>query len=229
VQTLRNRPVDIGRYRARELGQRYGRDLRAMRVPSGLSQRALSRRSGVSQGLISRIERGLSVPTLEVASRLPAAIGARVGFAMYPGDGVGLRDSGQLGIAERIRAELSPTSRVALETPVDPERDRRAADVTIDVGIEVDMLEIERGIFDFQAQLRSAHLKRETLASRLGRPVRLVLVVADTHRNRRLVAEHAQIVNVALPLSSREIWRALRSGSALGGDGLLWVRERRRR
>src|SRR5687767_13416675 len=112
MQTLRNRASDVGRYRAHDLGQRYGRDLRAMRVASGLSQRELSRRSGVSQGLISRIERGRSVPTLEVACRLAAGLGARVGFALYPGDGIGLRDSGQLRIAEVIRSAVSPRSRV---------------------------------------------------------------------------------------------------------------------
>jgi transcriptional regulator with XRE-family HTH domain len=226
MQTFRNRPTDVGRHRARELGQRYGRELRAMRVASGLSQRELARRAGISQGLLSRIERGLSIPSLDVAARLAAAMGGRLGFALYPGDGIGLRDSGQLQIAELIRAAVNPRSRVRLETPINPTRDRRAADMTVDLNAEVAMFEIERGLFDFQAQLRSGQLKRDALAARLGRPVRLVLVIADTHRNRRIVAQHAEIVRTALPLSSRQVWAALRAGAALGDDGLLWVRER---
>lgn len=139
----------MGHHRSSELGQRYGRDLRAMRVVAGLSQRELARRAGISQGLLSRIERGLTLPGLDVACRLAAAVGGRLGFALYPGDGIGLRDSGQLRLAEFIRAQVHPRSRVALEVTIDPQRDRRAADMLIDVNVEAEMLELERGIFDF--------------------------------------------------------------------------------
>jgi hypothetical protein len=35
------------------------------------------------------------------------------------------------------------------------------------------------------------------------------------------------MIATALPLSSRQIWAAIRSGEPIGGDGLLWVRTKR--
>jgi hypothetical protein len=88
------------------------------------------------------------------------------------------------------------------------------------------LIEIERGLRDFQAQLRAAQLKRVALAERLGRPVRLVIAVPDTATARRALAPHADVVASGLPVTTRAAWAAIRSGGPLAGDALLWVRQR---
>ena len=66
--------------------------------------------------------------------------------------------------------------------------------------------------------------KRDALAERHQRPVRLVLVVLDTRRNRVAVREHEALIRSALPPGSREFLSSLRNGKPLGRDGLVWVR-----
>ena len=98
--------------------------------------------------------------------------------------------------------------------------------MVLETAAEVVEVEIERALLDFQAQLRAAQLKRGAMADRLGRAVRLVVAVPDTRRNRAVVARHQASVESALPVRSRTVWAALRSGTPVGGDGLLWVRVR---
>jgi transcriptional regulator with XRE-family HTH domain len=49
--------------------------LRTWREAQGLSQRELSRRSGIDRGLISRIEADKQLPSLEVLEQLAAVLG----------------------------------------------------------------------------------------------------------------------------------------------------------
>ena len=102
--TFRNRPVDTGRSRARFLRQRFGEELRVARVAAGLSQSQLARRARVSQTTVSAVERGARGASMEVASRLATGCGYELGVRLFPGDGVSLRDSGQLAMAEALLA-----------------------------------------------------------------------------------------------------------------------------
>jgi hypothetical protein len=91
---------------------------------------------------------------------------------------------------------------------------------------EILHVEIERMLLDFQAQYRSALRKREYLDGLHARPVRLVLAVEDTERNRTAAAPHLALIRSALPAGSRAVLNAVRNGRPLGTDGLLWVRPR---
>jgi transcriptional regulator with XRE-family HTH domain len=207
-----------------ELAARLARELLAARAVAGLTQQEVATRARVSQRFVSYVERGRRLPSLEVLHRLASATGHDLSFRLFPADGVRLRDSGQLRLADLIRRESDTTWRIQLEVPVAAPPDRRAADMVLQTPSEVVHLEIERALLDLQAQLRSAQLKRAALANRLSRPVRLVIAVPDTARNRAVVDAHRSIVESALPVPSRRIWSSLRSGIPLGGDGLLWVR-----
>ena len=156
--------------------------------------------------------------------RLAAATGHDLSIRFFPGDGVRLRDSGQLAVAESIRARLHASWRVRLEVPVSRAPDRRAADMVLENREEMVSVEIERALLDLQAQLRSAQLKRAALAEMIARPVRLVIAVPDTDRNRRVVATIRPLIEAALPVTSRRAWASLGTGMAIGGDALLWVR-----
>jgi transcriptional regulator with XRE-family HTH domain len=216
-------PVVVGRDDAAEA---FGRELRTARSVAGLSQRELAKRSGLSQAAISRFESALASPDLRSIARLAGGVGHRLSVRLFPADGIRLRDSGQLAVAEQIRAAAHPSWQVRLEVPVGLPPDRRAADMVLGGPDEAILVEIERGLRDFQAQLRAAQLKRVALTERLGRSVRLVIAVPDTVAARRAIVPHAQIVRSALPVSSRAAWASVRSGAALAGDALLWVRGR---
>lgn len=211
----------------RRIAERFGNEVQIARVGAGLSQRDLAARAGLTQAFVSQVERGQSVPGLESMVRLSTALGLSLSLRLFPGDGLKLRDSGQLDVALAIRKEVHSGCRVRLEEPIAYGSDRRAADMILETPIELVMLEIERGLVDFQAQYRAAQLKRATLAARVGRAVRLVIAVPDTRRNRKLLSQHQELISTALPVSSRQIWAAIRSGEPIGGDGLLWVRVKR--
>lgn len=204
--------------------QRFGQEVRDARRAAGLTQGRLASRAGISQPMISRIERGALAPDLRSMALLARGVGQQLSVRLYPADGIRLRDSGQLGLAEVIRAAAHPSWRVSLEVPVAPRPDRRAADMVLAGADAVVLVEIERGLRDLQAQLRAAQLKRVALAERLGRQVRLVLAIPDSAAARQAVAPHTAVLRSAMPVTSRAAWAAIRSGAPLNGDALLWVR-----
>jgi len=105
--------------------------------------------------------------------------------------------------------------------------DRRAADLVLNGPNEVLHIEIERALVDLQAQVRAAQLKREALAERSSEPVRLILAVPDTRRARTVVAQYEELLARALPAGSSTVWRAIKQGRAVNGDGVLFVRGQR--
>jgi transcriptional regulator with XRE-family HTH domain len=226
MKAVRHRQAQLGRARAMELRRRYGAELRIARTSAGLPQRELARLADVSPSEVGQVERAEIEPSLDVMARLAAAAGGELVVRIYPGDGIRLRDSGQLAVAELIGAQAHHRWRRRYEVPVGRPPDRRAGDMVLEQPIEVALLEIETVLTDFQAQHRGAQLKRASLAELLGRPVRLVIVQLDTARNRAVVNAHADLIREALPKRSRQVWQAIRSGEPIAGDGLLWIRPR---
>ncbi|MEX1157089.1 MAG: hypothetical protein WED12_07970, partial [Chloroflexota bacterium] len=102
--------------------------------------------------------------------------------------------------------------------------DLRAADLVLSSEAGVVHIEIERSLVDLQAQLRSAQLKRQAMAHSESRPVRLVIAVPETATARQRLATVADLVERALPVRSRQVWRDLRAGTVPAGDGILFVR-----
>jgi transcriptional regulator with XRE-family HTH domain len=192
-----------------------------------MSQEQLARIAGVTQQLVSLAELGDATVSLDVRCRMAAACGHELGWRLHPVATVRLRDSGQLNIAQEIVRQVHARWQARLEVPV-AAGDARAADLLLSGREEIIHLEIERALVDFQAQLRSAQLKRAELTRSERRPIRLVLAVPDTSAARVRLAPFAQLISQALPRTSRQIGRALRYGEPLGGDGILFVRARRR-
>jgi transcriptional regulator with XRE-family HTH domain len=226
VRTLRHGSRADATARAAGLARRFGVELRVARMAVGLTQRQVSERAGVTQQLVSLAERGDPGIGLDVRCRLVAAAGHELGWKLYSMTGVSLRDSGQLHLAQAIVRTLSRLLTGRLEVPI-AVGDLRAADMLITAPTELIHVEIERSLFDLQAQLRAAQLKRNTLAEHSPVPVRLVIVVPDSASARAVVASLPEIMRAAFPIPSRQIAGALRSGAPLGGDGLLFVRDAR--
>jgi transcriptional regulator with XRE-family HTH domain len=188
-----------------------------------LSQARLATLARASQPEVSKAERGLLDVSLEARCRLAAACGHELGWRLYPVATVRLRDSGQLELAQAIVASAHHSWHPRLEVPVAP-GEARAADLILTGEMEILHIEIERALVDFQAQLRSANLKREALQAQDARPVKLVLAVPDTRMTRVRLTPFEELIARTLPARSARVWRAIRSGEALETDGILFVR-----
>jgi transcriptional regulator with XRE-family HTH domain len=193
----------------------------------GLTQLEMAKLAGISQQQASLVERGIGDVSLVARCRLAAACGHELGWRLYPVATVRLRDSGQMALAQVITAAAHPSRQARLEVPIAP-GDARAADLVLTNANEIIHIEIERALVDFQAQLRSAQLKREALAARQPTPMRLVIAVPDTKTTRARLAPFAQLIAHALPAPSRQIWRSIRTGEPLNSDGILFVQAARR-
>jgi transcriptional regulator with XRE-family HTH domain len=207
--------------------QSAGRSIRQARHVAGLTRVTAAARAGVARSTWDRIERGTPAVTIAALVSACDAVGLDLVCRAYPRRDLRLRDSGQLGIAQWLVGEAHPTWRVSLEEPAGDHGE--AIDQVLWGESEIVAIEIERFLLDWQAQLRLWTAKRDWLAARQVRPVRLVVVVSDTHRFRGALAPFLQLVGRTLPAGSRWVMHAVRSGAPLGSDGLAWFRERRLR
>lgn len=219
----RTRPTQAKRQSQRQVG-RIADEFRVAHATTGLSIPEIARRAGVAPSTVRRVEAGaIGISVVTLASVL-AAVGLDLVLQAYPAAGYQLRDARHAEIAELLMSLLSPRLRSNAE--VSAGEHGESADLVLVGADEVMHLEIERRLIDLQAQLRSALRKREFLASRYRRPMRLVLVIEDTVQNRQRLAAHASFIRSQLPGDSREVLRSIRSGEPLGRDGLLWIRRR---
>jgi transcriptional regulator with XRE-family HTH domain len=210
--------------RASAQAKRAGAEVRLARRLAGMSQRDLAARSRVALSTLSRVERGDAAVRLTTLCAIGGAAGLDIVVQAYPGATPRLRDTGQLIVAQGLAQQAHSSWRPALEVPAGDHG--RSADLVLFGPTEILHVEIERAPVDLQAQLRAAIAKREVLAAKHQRPVRLVIAIVDTTRNRELVRPFVGLLMGTLPAGSREILSAIRTGRPLGADGLLWVRRR---
>jgi transcriptional regulator with XRE-family HTH domain len=209
-----------------ELVARLAAELKLARATLALSRSALARRAKVADTTIRRIESGAIDVGVATLTSVFAAAGFDLVVRAYEGRTARLRDSGQLELVDQLRRAAAQRWKAVIEVAAGEYG--RSADLVFYGADEVIHVEVERRATDFQAQLRSALRKREVLAGRGDRPVRLVLAVEDTRRNRVAIAEHAEAIGSRLPAGSRDVQRALRTGQPLGRDALLWIRRDRK-
>jgi len=200
---------------ADELVASFGRQLRLARVGSGLSQRALEPATGLSHAEISKIERGrvADVPMRSIV-RCAAAVGLAMPGRLYP-SGDAIRDAGHARLLARFRAELHASLRWRTEVPLPIPGDLRSWDAITGgtdwrIGVEAETV-----MSDSQALERRLALKR-----RDGGVDHVILLVADTPRNRRALAA-APTAFADFPLRTRAVLAALRTGTNPGDSGIV--------
>ena len=195
--------------------RRVRADISSARRNSGLSLATVGRACGLSRSAAGRIENG---DTIEVSTGRLACLGAAVGLDVrlraYPA-GDPIRDAGQIRLLERLRARLHASLRWSTEVPLPIEGDLRAWDAVIRGRDWRRPVEAETVLDDIQALERRLGLKR-----RDGGEDHLILLVADTIRNRRALAA-APGAFADLPLKTREILAALSKGEDPGGSGIV--------
>lgn len=193
-----------------------------MRIQQGMSVQAAANRVGVAWRTWARVEAGDPQAGLATLCNIGEGIGLDLVLQAYVGRQPSLRDTGQLELASRIRAQAHVSLKPTLELGVGTHG--QSIDLVLFGPTEIWAIEIERMAADFQAQYRRADRKRGLLTDLHQRPVRLVLAVEDTRRNRAALEPHRGLIAEALPAQSRETLRAIRTGQPLGRDGLLWIR-----
>ena len=199
--------------------------MRNARADRGLTLKQVARRAGISPDTARRVERGDPGAELDTLCAVGAAVGLDLVLQDYPANPPSLRDSGQLAVAQFLCSLAHASWKPQLEVSAGDHGE------AIDVGFfgagEIVDVEVDRLILDWQRQYRRNALKRDYLAAQHRRPVRLVMAIEDTIRNRNAVAPHLAVIRDVLPAGTREVLRALRSGEPLGRDGLIWIRRSR--
>jgi hypothetical protein len=175
----------------------------------------MGRPCGLSRSAVARIEAGTRrSTTVEEFACLGATVGLDIRLRAYPA-GDAIRDAGQARLLERLRARLNPSLAWRTEVPLPIAGDLRAWDAVIRgpawrIGVEGETV-----LDDLQALERRLALKR-----RDGDVDHVVLLVADTQRNRRALAS-APAAFADLPLRTREILAAMRNARDPGGSGIV--------
>jgi transcriptional regulator with XRE-family HTH domain len=208
---------------ARVMASAIGQEVLLARANLALTRRQAARLARVSPQTQDRVERGDPSVAIDTACRVASGVGLKLWAKAFPASDPSLRDTGQLRIAECLKGVAHARYTVALELALS---NGRSADEVFFGPNEILHAEIERRLADWQHQHRRANAKRDELAAAHQRPVRLVIVVEDTERNRSVAREHASLIGSMLPAGSREVARSLRSGEPLGKDGILWIRPR---
>jgi len=214
----RDRPIDHAVVRTALDLAALGQDLRTARLAACLTQAQVGDHAGISSRQEGRLERGrMQRFDASTVSRGLAAVGLELRIRAYPA-GTPIRDAGHVALLGRFRGRISPAWRWRVEVPVGAVTDGRAWDATATGGDLRVAVEAETRLYDIQAQLRRILAKAAT-----DRVDRLILVVAATHANRRVLREVRELLRDDFPLDTRSILAALGAGRDPGANGVAMV------
>jgi transcriptional regulator with XRE-family HTH domain len=195
--------------------------VRALRQRLGWRQTDLAARGGLSQGVVSRLERGelarLSVASIE---RLAVALGAELDVRLWwRGEELDrLLDAPHAAVVDRVVDVLTSLGwRCAVEVTFAISGERGSVDVLAwNPGSSwVLVVEAKSVIPDLQSMLGSLDRKTRLaarLASERGWPadgVARVVVLPDTATNRRRAGRYGSILGAAFPMGGRDFRRWL--------------------
>jgi hypothetical protein len=166
--------------------------------------------------VLGRIERGeLANVTLLQLALACAAVGLRLSGKAYP-DGDPIRDAGQARLLRRFEARLPPGTPFRRETPIPIPGDRRGIDGTAILDRTRTGVEAETHLSDLQALERRVLQKQRDASLRV-----LILLVADTRHNRRVLALHREALRASFPLDTRAVMARVTQGLPPGRNGIV--------
>lgn len=204
------RAYDRAVRRGQKLLTTFGAEIRDARLSSALSQKAVGRATRMSHAKVSRIESGRSPGIALVDAVLLAdAVGLDLSVKTYPGRSP-TRDAAHGRRLQSFLAHVGRPLRYWTESLL-PARDgvpeRRAWDALIRDSDGETGVELEQLLYDVQSQTRRMLLKwRDSGAERL------LLVLADTRTNRRVLAEFADYFLQLPRLRTSHVLRLLEAG-----------------
>lgn len=205
--------------RARRTGLRaletVARELRDARVGLGVSQADVAVRARTSRATASRYESGrYEAATFVEAARMLSAVGLGLSVSTYPlGDG--LRDARHAAVLMRLLDHVGSPLAWRTEVPLPNAGDLRSWDAVIaGAGLRTGV-EVETVVRDVQALARRLALKR-----RDGGVHGLLVVVADTRRNRAVLRGYGGLLPDLPRLTTRTVLADLQAGRH-PGSGLI--------
>lgn len=218
AMTSREDPIDRAVRRLRRQLDDVLHDIRETRLGSGISQKTIASRVGISRARLGRIERGEEprIPS-ETLARIAGALGLELSLRIFTG-GRRLQDAPQIRTLGRFRQRLGAAWGWQAEAPLPIPGDQRAWDLvgTHAVSRLTVWVEAESRLRDSQAVLRRIALKR-----RDGTATRLILVVNDTLANREAIREAPSSFAEAFPAAMRTAMPLLVDGKDPGADVLV--------
>ncbi len=146
-----------------------------------------------------------------------AVLGHRLSVRPYP-DGSPIRDAAHARLITRFRTQLPGVFEFRTEVPLRLGQDLRAWDGEFRLGDDSVKLEAETVLHDIQAMDRRIALKMAD-----DRVERVILLVADTKRNRRVLKEFRELLRGRYPLDTRPVLRALREGHLPSDSGIVVI------
>jgi transcriptional regulator with XRE-family HTH domain len=211
----KERAVDRGTRRGRQITVDIGLQLRGARLACGSTQKAVGRPCGMSASYVGKIERGeaRSVSITQYA-RLCSVVGLDLTVKAYPA-GNPLRDAAHVALLARFRARIHPSWTWRTEVPIPRLGDLRSWDVEIDalpirIGVEA-----ETRMHDFQALDRRIMLKQ-----RDSGVDHVLLILADSRANRAFLREFDDALRANYPLDGSVALAALAAGRDPGGNAI---------
>ena len=210
---------DLAATRADRTLQQLGYEARIAREAAGLSLRTMEEATGTSRSQLSRIERG-NAPLVSIRTLVTifTVLGLRLSAKPYP-DGPPVRDHAHARLLARFRARLATSIRMRLEVPLGLKGDLRAWDAELATPDgDTCKLEAETVIADLQAaDRRIARKLRDAGADRV------ILLVADTKGNRRVMRDFGDLLAERYPLRTRAILCRLRTGKLPEASGICML------
>ncbi len=227
---MAHRKCPIG---ARELARRQhrirtftGRQIGELRAEAGVSQAALAACAGIDPGHLSRIERGLANPSLEVVDRIAACLGAEVGIRLFPTSGPRIRDRFQAPMIEALIRRLHPGWKTwpELQVPLARGFIDLAMAKQVGPGVACEAHSELRAIDTIVRRLREkAHALTELGTA--GTDVSMLLLVRTTERTRAVARLYAATLAAAFPARAADAFAALTGPDRpWPGPATLWVR-----
>ena len=181
----------------------------------GLSLREVARKVGISVDRLTRAECGdPTALTVDLAARIAPVVGLQLAASLHP-NGDPVRDRAQLALLQRFRPRLHPSLSWRTEVPMPIAGDQRSGDGLIGGAFGSVLVEAETRITDLQAVERKTFLKKRDLGAD-----RVVLLIADTPNNRKVLDLHPEL-RERFPIGTRKCLAALGRGEDPGGDCLV--------
>jgi transcriptional regulator with XRE-family HTH domain len=213
----KTRAVDEGTRIGKRLLAQLGATAREARIAAGLSQAELGRALGVSRTAVARWESGLfAAATVLDLARALRVLGLELRFTTFP-VGSPLRDAGHLKLIERVLSHVVPPLRYQTDAPLPNPGDMRAWDILLALDHRRVAIEVETALRDLQDLVRRINTKR-----RDGGIDGLVLVLANTQRNRDALPQLLRLMPEYPRLSRARFYRTLDAGE-LPPDGIVLI------
>jgi transcriptional regulator with XRE-family HTH domain len=203
--------------RGREQVRHVVDELSSARRAAGVSQAAVAKQLNTSQSEISRLERLTAIDDVGLVrlAELSAVLGFDLSIRLFP-NGDRLIDRGHQALIARFTRVLARSWIVRREVPLPSVGDRRSWDLVLRSPEQLVGVEAETRIRDIQRLTR--HIRER---ERDGGVDVIVLALADSAVNRRLVPELLEALGPEFRMSARAILRALRGGQPLAGSGVV--------